>query len=102
MTNWWRTERADAGGFRRLAARVRVPPVRTRCGRLPEGPDTRSCPRICWDASPISHSFDRYDVYQCLMDYWDEVMQDDVYLVVTGRMVGGGAAASAGWEAAGG
>ena len=27
---------------------------------------------------------DRYDVYQCLMDYWDEVMQDDVYLVATG------------------
>ena len=27
---------------------------------------------------------DRYDVYQCLMDYWDELMQDDVYLVVTG------------------
>ena len=26
---------------------------------------------------------DRYDVYQCLMDFWDEVMQDDVYLVVT-------------------
>ena len=26
---------------------------------------------------------DGYDVYQCLMDYWDEVMQDDVYLVVT-------------------
>ncbi|MYC88913.1 MAG: SAM-dependent DNA methyltransferase [Gemmatimonadales bacterium] len=26
---------------------------------------------------------DSYDVYQCLMDYWDEVMQDDVYLVVT-------------------
>ncbi len=26
---------------------------------------------------------DCYDVYQCLMDYWDEVMQDDVYLVVT-------------------
>ena len=26
---------------------------------------------------------DRYAVYQCLMDYWDEVMQDDVYLVVT-------------------
>ena len=26
---------------------------------------------------------DRRDVYQCLMDYWDEVMQDDVYLVVT-------------------
>ena len=26
---------------------------------------------------------DRYAVYQCLMDYWDEVIQDDVYLVVT-------------------
>ncbi|WP_420633079.1 N-6 DNA methylase [Candidatus Palauibacter sp.] len=26
---------------------------------------------------------DPYDVYQCVMDYWDEVMQDDVYLVVT-------------------
>ncbi len=25
----------------------------------------------------------RYDVYQCLMNYWDEVMEDDVYLVVT-------------------
>ena len=24
---------------------------------------------------------DRYDVYQKLMDYWDEVMQDDVYLI---------------------
>ena len=26
---------------------------------------------------------DRYDVYQCLMDYWDEVMRDDVFLIVT-------------------
>ena len=25
---------------------------------------------------------ERYDVYQRLMDYWDEVMQDDVYLTV--------------------
>ncbi len=24
---------------------------------------------------------DRYDVYQRLMDYWEEVMQDDVYLI---------------------
>jgi len=31
---------------------------------------------------------DRYDVYQRLMDYWDEVMQDDVYLI-----------AANGWEA---
>ena len=26
---------------------------------------------------------DPYDVYQKLMDYWDEVMQDDVYLIAT-------------------
>ena len=26
---------------------------------------------------------DRYDVYQKLMDYWEEVMQDDVYLIAT-------------------
>ena len=26
---------------------------------------------------------DAYDVYQKLMDYWDEVMQDDVYLITT-------------------
>ena len=25
---------------------------------------------------------DRYDVYQWLMDYWDEAMQDDMYLIV--------------------
>ncbi len=27
--------------------------------------------------------FDPYNVYQGLMDYWDEVMQDDVYLIAT-------------------
>ncbi len=32
---------------------------------------------------------DRYSVYQCLTDYWDETLQDDVYLV-----------AAEGWEAA--
>ena len=32
---------------------------------------------------------DRYDVYQCLMDYWDEVMKDNVYLVVTEGWVAG-------------
>ena len=26
---------------------------------------------------------DPYDVYQKLMDYWDEIMQDDVYLITT-------------------
>lgn len=27
---------------------------------------------------------DKYDVYQRLMDYWDETMQDDVYIVISG------------------
>ncbi|MXV75870.1 N-6 DNA methylase [Candidatus Poribacteria bacterium] len=31
-----------------------------------------------FDALPL---LDRYDVYQQLMDYWDETMQDDVYLI---------------------
>jgi type I restriction enzyme M protein len=31
---------------------------------------------------------DRYDVYQRLMDYWAEVMQDDVYLIVADGWVG--------------
>ena len=26
---------------------------------------------------------DQYDVYQRLMDYWEDVMQDDVYLITT-------------------
>ena len=30
---------------------------------------------------------DRYDVYQKLMDYWDEVMQDDVYLIASDRWI---------------
>ncbi len=30
---------------------------------------------------------DPYDVYQKLMDYWDEVMQDDVYLISADRWV---------------
>ena len=30
---------------------------------------------------------DPYDVYQKLMDYWDEVMQDDVYLISTAGWV---------------
>ncbi|MYA05096.1 MAG: type I restriction-modification system subunit M [Caldilineaceae bacterium SB0664_bin_22] len=45
----------------------------------------------CFNGLPL---LDHYDVYQCLMDYWNEVMQDDVYLVVTegweaGRQVRG-------------
>ena len=33
-----------------------------------------------FDTLPL---LDQYDVYQKLMDYWNEVMQDDVYLIAT-------------------
>ena len=35
---------------------------------------------VCFADLPL---LNRYDVYQRLMDYWDEVMQDDVYLIAT-------------------
>ena len=34
--------------------------------------------RVRFAAQPL---LEPYDVYQCLMTYWDEVMQDDVYLI---------------------
>ena len=33
-----------------------------------------------FDGVPL---LDRHEVYQCLMDYWNEIMQDEVDLVVT-------------------
>ena len=30
---------------------------------------------------------DRYDVYQRLMNYWDETMQDDIYLIASNGWV---------------
>ena len=52
--------------------------------------DTNTLPRTIIDAlsENLLARFDNlpllnpYDVYQKLMDYWDEVMQDDVYLIV--------------------
>ena len=34
----------------------------------------------CFTKMPL---LDRYDVYQRLMDYWDETMQDDIYLIAS-------------------
>lgn len=31
---------------------------------------------------------DAYNVYQCLMDYWDETMQDDLYLIAADGWIG--------------
>ena len=55
------------------------------------GTDANTKPRDVMDAlsEDLLMQFDNlplldpYDVYQKLMDYWDEVMQDDVYLITT-------------------
>ena len=41
---------------------------------------------VRFDGTPL---LDRYNIYQCLMDYWEETMQDDIHLI-----------ASEGWVAA--
>ena len=62
---------------------------------LLEGMDANTKPRDVIDAlsEDLLMQFnnlpllDPYDVYQKLMDYWDEVMQDDVYLITTDEWV---------------
>ena len=62
---------------------------RTTHEPLLEGIDAKTKPRYVIDAlsEDLLMQFDNlplldpYDVYQKLMDYWDEVMQDDVYLI---------------------
>ena len=62
--------------------------IKTHAPRL-KGIDTDTIPRTvidslaqdlleCFDGLPLMES---YDVYQKLMDYWDDVMQDDVYAI---------------------
>ena len=36
---------------------------------------------------PKAHLIDPYDVYQHLMTYWSETMQDDVYMLTTGSWI---------------
>lgn len=33
------------------------------------------------DAFSDAHLLDKYDIYQCLMSYWEEVMQDDTHII---------------------
>jgi len=37
--------------------------------------------RQCVGALPAKPLIDHYDVYQHLMDYWAQTMQDDAYLI---------------------
>ena len=40
-----------------------------------------SSPKTCSPTTPDKPLIDQYDVYQHLMDYWAETMQDDCYLI---------------------
>ena len=40
------------------------------------------------DAFKTAPLLDAYDIYQHLMDYWTETMQDDVYLIGRRRLEG--------------
>ena len=42
---------------------------------------SKSSPRICSPRSPRAPLLDAYDIYQHLMDQWDDSMQDDCYLI---------------------
>ena len=70
-----------------------MPGVQTRESGSPIGIDdvnaqpkkrsSRGCPKTCSLAlHDVSAARSRTLVYQRLMDYWDEAMQDDVYLIV--------------------
>ncbi len=55
---------------------------------LPEGIGNRPAPQRCDIGAfrqPVGpahrHLLDKYDVYQHLMNYWAEVMQDDSYII---------------------
>ena len=39
------------------------------------------CPKTCSPITQVKPLIDQYDVYQHLMDYWEETMQDDCYLI---------------------
>lgn len=58
----------------------------TRLNEIKKGDDPKGfieeiSNALLWKFSEIS-IIDKYDVYQCLMSYWEETMQDDVYAIV--------------------
>ena len=74
-----RVRRVFDGWRRKHAPRLRKLAV-AACA---QGADSGLCRRTCCTASPASRCSTATVSTSALMDYWDEVMQDDVYLVVT-------------------
>ena len=56
--------------------------------RQSQGRSFVSCRKTSFRVSPDLPLLDAYNVYQCLMDYWDETMQDDLYLVAADGWIG--------------
>ncbi len=76
-----RLHRRHERPLRRLAGEERRD-AQGPAGRLPsQGGHRRRSPRACSPTTPASRCSIAYDVYQHLMDYWAETMQDDCYLI---------------------
>ena len=74
--------------LRRLAQGHHPAPHRLRQGRPPQGAhrDHRRGLLATFRQAPL---LDAYDIYQHLMDYWAETMQDDAYLIAADGWVKG-------------
>ncbi len=72
--------RAPRGCVRQVAEGPRLAAQRPQGGRKPKEVIGTLSEHLLERFSDLP-LLDRYDVYQRLMDYWAEVMQDDVYLI---------------------
>ena len=85
---------AEFRAYRKLAADVfaiwrdaQTPRLRNRGGGGTPAEVIDALSETLLDAFADFPLLDRYDVYQCLMDYWDETMRADVDLVVAAGWV---------------
>ena len=67
--------------LRRLARGRHAAAHVLRQGRPPQGARSRPSPKTLLAAFRAAPLLDAYDIYQHLMDYWAETMQDDAYLI---------------------
>ena len=75
--------RRSRSSSRKWRARPAPAPARHREGRQAQGADRDARRGAAGHASRRRQLLDAYDVYQHLMDYWAETMQDDVYLIAS-------------------
>jgi type I restriction enzyme M protein len=76
-------EHADQEVLRQVAGRGGATAPRDQEGRQAQGPHRRALAEQLLTTFQRAKLIDAYDVYQHLMDYWAETMQDDVYLVAS-------------------